>query len=122
MAGQDAGGIGDPDLVGTLDSEAWETIGRDRSAVSAVGSGVTILRALPGKEAFGTHQPGDAIAPSGTTKHLSQARTAIGLTAARELLPDPSAEEAALDLTRPGLFASFFPVVIAAARDQEGFA
>ncbi len=27
LAGQDAGGIGDPNLVGTLDSEAWETIG-----------------------------------------------------------------------------------------------
>ncbi len=90
LAGENAGGIGDPDLVGTMDAQAWETVGRDRSTMTAVGGGVTILRALPGKEAFGPHQPGDTIAPSWTTEHTGQARTAIGLTTARELLPDAS--------------------------------
>ena len=93
LAGEDAGGIGHPDLVGTTDSEALETVRRDRSSVTAVGGGVTILGALPGKEAFGAHEPGDAIASAGTTEDTGQARTAIGLTTARELLPDPSAKK-----------------------------
>ncbi len=89
LAGEDAGGIGDPDLIGATDFEALETVRCDRSAMAAIGGGVAILRALPGKEAFGTHEPGDAIAPSWTTEHSGQARTAIGLTTARELLADP---------------------------------
>jgi hypothetical protein len=89
LAGEDSGGIGDPDLVGTTNSEALETVRRDRSSMTAVGGGVTILGALPGKEAFGTHEPGDAIAPSWTTQDTGQARTAVGLTTTRELLTDP---------------------------------
>jgi hypothetical protein len=50
---------------------------------------VTILRALPGEEALGTHEPGDAIAPPRTTEHTGRARTALGLTTAGKLLPDP---------------------------------
>src|SRR5260370_23306699 len=114
LAGKDARGIGDPDLVGTADSKALDTVRRDRSSMTAVGGSVTILGALPGKEAFGTHEPGDAIAPSWTTEHTSQARTAVGLTTASKLLADTGAQEAAFDLTRPGLFPPLFPVVIAA--------
>jgi hypothetical protein len=90
LAGQDARGIGDPDLVGTTNAQALETVRRDRSSMTAVGGGVTILGALPGKEAFGPHEPGDAIAPSWTTEHPGQAGTAIGLTTASKLLPDSS--------------------------------
>ena len=99
-----------------------ETVGCNRSAVTAVGGGVPILGALPGKEVFLTHEPGDAIAPSWTTKHTGQARTAIGLTTARKLLADASAQRAALALPRPGLLAPLLPVVIAAARDEQRFA
>jgi len=122
LAGEDSGSIGDPDLVGTTDSEALETVRRDRSSMTAVGGGVTILGALPSKEGFGTHEPGDAIAPSGTTEHTGQVRTAIGLTTARKLLPNPSTKQAALELTRAGLFAPLLPVVIAATRDEQGLA
>ena len=88
LASQDARGIGDPDLVRTLDPEAWETMGCDRPAMANVGGGVAILGALPGKEAFLAHDAGDAVTPSWTTEHSRQARTAIGLTTAGELLPD----------------------------------
>jgi hypothetical protein len=57
--------------------------------MTAVGGDVTILRALPGEEALGTHEPGDAIAPPRTTEHTGRARTALGLTTAGKLLPDP---------------------------------
>ena len=90
LAGENARGIGGPDLVGTTNSEALDTVRSDRSAMTAVGGGVTILGALPGEEAFRAHEPGNAIAPSGTTEHPDQARTAIGLTTASKLLPDPS--------------------------------
>ena len=122
LASQDARGIGSPDLVGTLHSEALETMGRDRSTMAAVGGGVTILGALPGKEAFGPHEPGDAIAPAWATKHLSQPRAAVSLATARELLPDSGTQVDRLLLPGARLAASFFPVVIAAARDQERFA
>ena len=62
-----ADAIGDPDLVGMTNSEAFDTVQRDRFSVAAVGGGVTILGALPCKESFGTHAPGYAIAPSVTT-------------------------------------------------------
>ncbi len=88
LAGEDAGGIGDPDLVRTSDSQTWETVRGDQSAVAAMGGGVTIPGALPGKEAFGPHEPGDAIAPSGATEHLRQARTAVSAATAGELLPN----------------------------------
>jgi len=70
LAGEDAGGIGDPDLVGAFYREAWKPIGSNGSAMAAVGGSVAILGTLPGKEVFGPHEPGDAIAPPGTTKHL----------------------------------------------------
>ena len=75
-------------LIGASDFEAWEAVRCDRSAMAAIGGGVAILGTLPGEEAFGPHEPGDAVAPTGTTEHSRQARTAIGLAAARELLPD----------------------------------
>ncbi len=91
LAGENAGGIGDPDLVGTTDFEALETVRCDRSTMAAIGGGVTILGALAGKEAFGTHEPGDAVTPPGATERTGESRAAISLTAARELLSDPRA-------------------------------
>ena len=122
LAGEDAGGIGDPDLVGTLHFEVLEAVGCDGAAVAAVGGGVAILGALPGKEALGTHEPGDAIAPSWTTQRMGQARTAGSPTTAVELLMDTGAEMSVLQLPRPRLVTPFFPVVITAARDQQRFA
>jgi hypothetical protein len=49
LAGQDAGGIGRPDLVGPLDGEVLEAMRRNRSAMTAVGRRRPILGALPRK-------------------------------------------------------------------------
>ena len=122
LAGEDAGGIGHPDLIGALHLETWEAIGRDRPTVAAVGRGVSILGALPGKEALGTHEPGDAIASPRTTQRMRQPRTAVGATTAIELLMDTGPEMGVLQLPRPRSVMPLFPVVIAAARDQQRFA
>lgn len=122
LAGQEAGRIGDPDLVRTLDHETWERIGCDRSAMAAVGGGVAILGALPRQEAFGTHEPGDAVTPSWAAEHAGESRAAISLATAGEFLPDAGPQVDRLGLPRPRLSPSLFPVVIAAARDQEGLA
>ena len=90
LAGQDAGGIGDPDLIRPLHGEARETVGRDRSAVAAVGGGVAILGALPRKEAFLAHETGDAVTPSGATERTGESRTAISAATAGELLHNAS--------------------------------
>src|SRR5574338_398594 len=103
LAGEDARGIGHPDLIGATHPEALESVRRDRSAMAAVSCGVTILRALPRKEALGTHQSGDPVASSWTTEHLRQARTAIGLPTACKLLPDPGTQIGAFHLPRSGL-------------------
>jgi hypothetical protein len=89
LAGEHAGGITDPELVGSSDEKASHPVGRDRSAVATIGRGMSILGALPGKDALLAHEPGNAVASSWTTEHTGQARTAVGLTTARELLPDP---------------------------------
>ncbi len=47
LAGQDAGGIGDPDLIRPLDGEARETVGRDRSVVAAVGRPLSVKSGQP---------------------------------------------------------------------------
>ena len=117
-----ARGITDPELIGTSDGEVSHPIGRDRSAVAAVGRGVSILGALPGKESFRTHEPGNAIASSRAAQRLRQPRTAVGLTTAGKLLPDACAQEGVLELARTGLAAPLFPSVIAAARDEQGLA
>jgi hypothetical protein len=47
LAGKDAGGIGDPDLIWSSDDEALQAVGRDRSAVATVGRPRSVFRALP---------------------------------------------------------------------------
>ncbi len=113
LAGKHAGGIGGPDLIETSDHEVSHAVSCDRSTMAAVGGGVAILGALPGKEAFLAHEPGDAVTPSWTT--AGQSRTAISLATAGELLPDAGTQVDGLGLPRPRLTPSLFPVVIAAA-------
>ena len=87
----------------------------DGTAVAAVSCGMSIFRALPGKETFAAHQPGNAITSARTTQNMSQAWAAVGLTTTGELLADPRSQESALDLARTGSATPLFPVVIAAA-------
>ena len=88
LSGQDAGGVGDPNLVWALYGEVLQSVGRDRSTVAAVGGGGTILGALSGKNPLLTHQPRNAVAPSGTAQRMSQSWTAIGLATAGKFLTD----------------------------------
>jgi hypothetical protein len=71
LAGKDAGGIGDPDLIRSSDGEVLQAVGRDWSAVATVGRSDSILGSLPSKEAFLAHQACNAIAPSGTAQRMS---------------------------------------------------
>jgi hypothetical protein len=48
-------------LIWPIYFEASETVARDRSAMTAVGRSVAILRALPGKEVFLAHESGNRI-------------------------------------------------------------
>jgi hypothetical protein len=88
LTGEHASGIGGPDLIKPLHGETSKVVRGDGSAVAAVSGSGTILRALPGEEPFQAHKPSDAVAPSWTTKGMSQPRAAIGLTAASKLLSD----------------------------------
>ena len=47
LAGEDAGGIGDPDLIRSSDGEVLQAVGRDWSAVVTVGRSRSVFRALP---------------------------------------------------------------------------
>jgi hypothetical protein len=88
LGGQDASGIGHPDMIGTADGKVLEAIRRDRAAMSAIGRPRPVLGALPGEEPLLTHESSDAIAPAGATQSLRQPRTAIGLATADKLLPN----------------------------------
>ena len=120
LAGEHAGGITDPDLIGASNGEVLEAVGSKRSAVATLRGPGSILGALSGKDPLLAHEAGNAVASSRTTQRMSQPRTAVGLTAAGKLLSDTGAQEGILDLARSRMAAPFFPVVEAAARDQEG--
>src|SRR2546430_16315998 len=65
---------------------------------------------------------GDAIAPSWTAQDVGQARTAVGLTTAPKLLANALAHLGVPQVPFAGLAPPLFPVVVAAARDQQSFA
>ena len=65
LTGEDAGGVGHPDLVRALNVEHCRPVRRDRSAVAAVGRSDSIFGSLPRKDSLQAHEPGDAIASSG---------------------------------------------------------
>src|SRR6266576_3459052 len=68
LAGEDAGRIGGPNLIGSLEDEALDAIWRDGSTVAAVGSGSSIFGTLPGEEALLAHEAGNAVATSRTAQ------------------------------------------------------
>ena len=70
LAGQDASGIGHPNLVGTLHGKTWEAVRCDGSAVTTVGRGHAIPGALTGEESLAPHEPGNAVTPARTTQGL----------------------------------------------------
>jgi hypothetical protein len=76
---------------------------------------MAILGALPGKETFAAHEPGDAVTPPGTAQSTSQPWAAIGPATARKLVPDAFSEPGVFELARAGLAAALHPIVIAAA-------
>src|SRR5882762_8189118 len=61
---------------------------RDPIAVTTVGGGHAILRALPGPEPFDAHQAGHAIAARRALQHSCQTRAPIRLPTARKLFSD----------------------------------
>jgi len=91
LAGEDTGGISGPGLIGPVDSEVWEPVGCDQSAVVAVGCLRPVFGALPGKDALRAHETSNAIASPGATQGAGQSWTAIGLATAHELLADARA-------------------------------
>ena len=108
-----------PNLVGPFDGETLKPVGRDRSAVAAVGGSDSILGALPGEEALLAHEAGDAVAPSRAAQRMSQPRAAVGLTTAGKLLECVGA--VACSPCSAGRSAgSLLPIIVAAARDQKG--
>ena len=121
LGGEDAGGIGHPGLIGSVNGEVWKPVGCDRSAVLAVGCPGSVFGALPGKDPLRAHETSDAIAPAGATQSLRQSWTAIGLATAGKLLANALAEMDVFQLARAGSAPAFGPLVIAAARDQERF-
>ncbi len=88
LAGEDAGGISGPGLIGPVDGEVWEPVGCDRSAVLAVGCLRSVFGALPGEDPFLAHETSNAIASPGATQGAGQSRTAIGLATAGKLSPN----------------------------------
>ena len=104
-----------------MHGEAGQAVRCDGAAVTAVGGGDAILGALAGEETFASHEPGNAVAPAGTTQGMRQARAAVGLPTARKLLPDARAQMDVLECARPGLATALLPVVITTARNQERF-
>ena len=122
LGGEDAGGVGHPDLIGLAHGEVLEAVGRDRSAMAAVGRPGTILGALAGEDPLLTHETGNAITPAWATQGPRQAWAAVGLAAAGKLISDARAQTNVFDLPRAWLAAALPPVVIAAARDQKSLA
>lgn len=82
LAGEDAGGIGDPDLIRSSDGEVLQAVWRNRPAVAAVGRPRSIFRALPCEDALQTHETSNAVAPAGAAQRACQPWTAVGLTTA----------------------------------------
>src|SRR5664279_1680471 len=121
LAGEDAGRVGHPNLIGPTHSEVLEAIGCDRSAVAAVGCAHAVFGALPGEEPLSPHEPGNAVAPTGRTQGMGQPWTAVGLVTAGKFVPDALTQTRGLNLPRSRLALPLDPVVIAAARDQECF-
>src|SRR5437899_6902847 len=81
-----------------------------------------LLRALSGKDTLYAHESSDAVAPSWTAQHLSQARAAIGFATTRELLTDAFAQAGVLQLAWSRATTTLNPIVIASARDQKRLA
>src|SRR5207302_2600286 len=99
-----------------------DAVRRNGAAVTAVGGGCAIFGALPGKKLLRTHEPGDAIAPARTAQDMGQARTAIGLAAAGELLFDSRAQAAVFHRAASRLSQALFPGIVAAALDKQRLA
>jgi hypothetical protein len=88
LSSEDTGDISDPDLVRPSHNQSTHSVGSDRSTVTTVCRERTIFGSLTSKDSLLAHEPGDAITPSWTAQHLSQARTTISLATARKFFTD----------------------------------
>ncbi len=121
MTGQDTSGVGGPSLVRPFERENSKPVWRDRRTVAAVGGSHAILGTLTCEDALCAHDTRNAVASSRTAKHLSQPRAAIGLTTADKGFSNALAQLHVLHLSRSWFAVPLFPVVVAAARDQQCF-
>jgi hypothetical protein len=110
LAGEDAGGIGDPDLIRSSDGEVLQAVGHDWSAVVTVGRSRSVFRALPCEDSLQTHETGNAVAPAGAAQRACQPWAAVGLPAAGKFVPDALAQTGVLEFAWAGL-ASTIPGV-----------
>ena len=122
LSSEHCGGIADPTLIGASNNEVVQSVRRNGSTMATVGGGCSIFGALPREHPLQTHEPGNAIAPSRTAQRMSQARTAVSLATASKFLSDPLAQADVFQLSRSGLAAPLFPVVVTAPRDQKSLA
>src|SRR5215469_1169764 len=88
LAGKDASGVGDPDLIASPNAKVSDAVRRNGPAVATLRGGWTIFRALTGKESFQAHEPGNAVASSWATQDSRQSWTTVGLSTPHELLAD----------------------------------
>src|SRR6266581_8222513 len=119
LAGEDARGIGDPDLIGSLSVKLSDAVGGNRSTMTAVCGAEAIFGALPREEPLQTHQPSNAIASSRAAQRTCQSRAAVGLTTAHKLLANALAQPGVLHLARPRVTTTLDPSVVSTARDQK---
>ena len=115
LAGENAGRVGGPNLVGPLDYETSKTVRGNWAAMAAVGGGVSILGALPREETLYPHETGNAVASPRASQHSSQPGTAIGLTTPHKFFSNALAQSHGLELSESRAPTSLFPIVIAAA-------
>ena len=122
LAGEDACGIGNPDLIGSLNLEMSYSIGCYGTTMAAVSGSRPIFRSLPGEDSLQAHEPGDAVASPRAAQHPCQSRAAVSLTTAHKLLADALTQLSVFQLARTWAATPPLPTVIAAARHQQGLA
>ena len=116
LAGEDAGGIGSPDLIASLNAKMSDAVRRNRSMVTAVCGDGAILGTLPSEDPFCAHETGDAVASSRAAEYPSYPWATVGLTTAHKLLANALAQAAVLQLARSRVTTTLDPIIITAAR------
>lgn len=122
FAGQNAGRIGDPELIRTLGFKLPDPVWCDRAVMPAIGRCDPKLRTLAGPASLLAHESGNPVVVARTTQHLRQSRAAIGIATARKLIADALAQRKVGPLPRAGLLLGSLTGIIAAAQDEQSLA